>query len=206
MHAALKMTHALDAEFGLPPKAVLSQRDVPGLTRSMIPILKQHGVEAVSVGVNGYVLRGSNQGSVAIRVSCCGAADGHTFGSRLSQRVDVSARPSRLPVARPNLERGGYRYVACARLRRLREVGGSGRAWLLARARDGLCVAVSRFAAPAFATPLTQTCPLDWLRWTGFPPRREWRQPRAALATRVPTTPRGYPKGVAQRRGGSVDV
>lgn len=49
----LRLTHALDAAFGQPPKRVLSQRDVPGLSRSMIPILKSEGVYAVSVGVNG---------------------------------------------------------------------------------------------------------------------------------------------------------
>ena len=70
IRAALKMTHALDAEFGLPPKAVLSQRDVPGLTRAMIPILKQHGVEAVSVGVNGCVLRGIPAKGAEIRRQC----------------------------------------------------------------------------------------------------------------------------------------
>ena len=53
IQAGLQMTHALDAEFGAAPKAVLSQRDVPGLTRAMIPLLKRHGVRAVSVGVNG---------------------------------------------------------------------------------------------------------------------------------------------------------
>ena len=30
----------------------MSQRDVPGLTRSMIPILNKHGIKAVTVGVN----------------------------------------------------------------------------------------------------------------------------------------------------------
>ena len=49
----LRLTHALDAALGVPPKTVLSQRDVPGLTRAMIPLLKAEGILAVSVGVNG---------------------------------------------------------------------------------------------------------------------------------------------------------
>ena len=36
--------HAWQAKFGLPPKHTLSQRDVPGMTRSVIPILKEVGV------------------------------------------------------------------------------------------------------------------------------------------------------------------
>lgn len=51
--AGLEVTHRLDKKFGLPPKATLSQRDVPGLTRSMIPLLVSKGVRAISVGVNG---------------------------------------------------------------------------------------------------------------------------------------------------------
>lgn len=31
----------------------LSQRDVPGMTRSVIPLLARHGIQALSVGVNG---------------------------------------------------------------------------------------------------------------------------------------------------------
>jgi len=46
-------TQALDETVGLRPKRFLSQRDVPGLPRSVIPLLKQQGVELVTVGVNG---------------------------------------------------------------------------------------------------------------------------------------------------------
>jgi hypothetical protein len=42
-----------DQQFGKPPKTVMSQRDVPGLTRSVIPLLNQAGVQAITVGVNG---------------------------------------------------------------------------------------------------------------------------------------------------------
>ena len=35
----IRLTHALDAKFGLPPKTTLSQRDVPGMSRSVIPEL-----------------------------------------------------------------------------------------------------------------------------------------------------------------------
>lgn len=52
MQAGIQMTHDLDARFGLPPKHTLSQRDVPGMTRSVIPILKAYGVDAISVGAN----------------------------------------------------------------------------------------------------------------------------------------------------------
>jgi hypothetical protein len=48
-----QLTHRLDDEFGLPRKRVMSQRDVPGLTRSVIPLLAAQGVRAISIGVNG---------------------------------------------------------------------------------------------------------------------------------------------------------
>lgn len=51
--AGIALTHALDARFGLPPKATLSQRDVPSTTRSVIPVLLAHGVTVLSEGVNG---------------------------------------------------------------------------------------------------------------------------------------------------------
>lgn len=50
---AVQLAHDLDRQFNLPPKRVISQRDVPGLTRAAIPILAQAGVAALSVGVNG---------------------------------------------------------------------------------------------------------------------------------------------------------
>ena len=52
--AALNLTHSLDDRFGLPHKATLSQRDVPGLTRAALPALTAVGVRAISVGVNPF--------------------------------------------------------------------------------------------------------------------------------------------------------
>ncbi|XP_065831101.1 uncharacterized protein [Oscarella lobularis] len=48
----VKMSHMLDARFKKSPKLTMSQRDVPGTTRSIIPTLVSNGVEALSVGVN----------------------------------------------------------------------------------------------------------------------------------------------------------
>ncbi|KAF8062055.1 hypothetical protein HT031_004315 [Scenedesmus sp. PABB004] len=52
LSAATALVHGLDARFGLPPKRTVVLRDVPGLTRSAIPLLVASGVRAVSVGVN----------------------------------------------------------------------------------------------------------------------------------------------------------
>jgi hypothetical protein len=52
IQAGIQMTHDLDARFGLPPKHTLSQRDVPGMTRSVIPVVKAYGVDAITVGAN----------------------------------------------------------------------------------------------------------------------------------------------------------
>ena len=51
----VRLTHDLDARFGLPPKQTLSTRDVPGMTRAAIPLLHRAGVTAVSEGMNGRV-------------------------------------------------------------------------------------------------------------------------------------------------------
>eukprot|EP01061_Rhynchopus_euleeides_P033478 TRINITY_DN5613_c0_g1_i1.p1 TRINITY_DN5613_c0_g1~~TRINITY_DN5613_c0_g1_i1.p1 ORF type:complete len:507 (+),score=125.70 TRINITY_DN5613_c0_g1_i1:98-1618(+) len=48
----LNVTHTLDTAFGLPPKKVLSQRDVPGLPRSSIPLITDAGVTTYSIGGN----------------------------------------------------------------------------------------------------------------------------------------------------------
>ena len=50
--AGLQLTRDLDVEVGLANKTVLSQRDVPGISRAVIPLLVKAGVTAVSVGVN----------------------------------------------------------------------------------------------------------------------------------------------------------
>ena len=49
---AVALTHALDDRFGLPHKVTLSQRDVPGMTRAVVPALAAAGVKALSIGVN----------------------------------------------------------------------------------------------------------------------------------------------------------
>jgi len=51
--AAIELTHKLDDDFGLPRKTVMSQRDVPFMSRAIIPALVRNGVDIVSVGVNG---------------------------------------------------------------------------------------------------------------------------------------------------------
>ena len=53
----LNLTHTIDDLFGLPHKKTLSQRDVPGMPRAVIPILVDNGVNAISIGCNGAVVR-----------------------------------------------------------------------------------------------------------------------------------------------------
>ncbi|CEM20297.1 unnamed protein product [Vitrella brassicaformis CCMP3155] len=49
----LRLARDLDDRFGINQDIkVMSQRDVPGLTRAAIPILKKHGVKAITVGQN----------------------------------------------------------------------------------------------------------------------------------------------------------
>jgi hypothetical protein len=38
----------------LPRRPPLPQRDVPGLTRGVLPVMASHGVRALTVGVNGF--------------------------------------------------------------------------------------------------------------------------------------------------------
>ena len=51
----IDMSHALDDIFKLPHKTTLSQRDVPGMTRGVVPLLQKRGVNGITVGVNGGV-------------------------------------------------------------------------------------------------------------------------------------------------------
>lgn len=51
--SGLNLTHALDDLLGVKRKTVLSQRDVPSTTAAIIPILKQNGVDTLSIGSNG---------------------------------------------------------------------------------------------------------------------------------------------------------
>mmetsp|Transcript_22686 Transcript_22686/g.44914 ORF Transcript_22686/g.44914 Transcript_22686/m.44914 type:complete len:749 (-) Transcript_22686:322-2568(-) len=50
--AAFNLTSRLAADLGVPAPTVMTQRDVPGATRGMVPLLVQHGVTGFSVGVN----------------------------------------------------------------------------------------------------------------------------------------------------------
>eukprot|EP01147_Barroeca_monosierra_P009254 gene9254-1533_t len=50
---AIELTHAVDAYFGVTRKTVLSQRDVPGISRAALSPLANSGIRAVSVGTNG---------------------------------------------------------------------------------------------------------------------------------------------------------
>ncbi|KIZ02961.1 hypothetical protein MNEG_4996 [Monoraphidium neglectum] len=51
---SFELTHELDARFGLKPKTIASLRDVPGMTRGVIPVMAAHGVRALTGGVNGF--------------------------------------------------------------------------------------------------------------------------------------------------------
>ncbi|KAL6758170.1 hypothetical protein V8C86DRAFT_1553898 [Haematococcus lacustris] len=52
LDAFLDIGQQLDKEFDQPTKLALSQRDIPGMTRGVIPGLLRRGVRLVSVGVN----------------------------------------------------------------------------------------------------------------------------------------------------------
>eukprot|EP01048_Picozoa_sp_COSAG05_P001792 COSAG05_NODE_63_length_22889_cov_41.986617_6_plen_349_part_00 len=47
--------HALDARFGKAKKTVISQRDVPGVTRGIVPLMAQRGIKAFSEGCNAQI-------------------------------------------------------------------------------------------------------------------------------------------------------
>jgi hypothetical protein len=53
IEAGLDLTFRLDDKFNLKRKQTLSQRDVPGISRNIIPILKKNNVTAISIGGNG---------------------------------------------------------------------------------------------------------------------------------------------------------
>jgi hypothetical protein len=52
--AGVDLCQQLADRFSMPKPTVLSQRDVPGLTRAVIPLLVERGVRALSVGANTY--------------------------------------------------------------------------------------------------------------------------------------------------------
>ncbi|WIA38239.1 hypothetical protein OEZ86_001582 [Tetradesmus obliquus] len=49
---SVDLVHDMDRRFGFAPKHTIFLRDVPGLTRAVIPVLAAKGIKAVSVGVN----------------------------------------------------------------------------------------------------------------------------------------------------------
>lgn len=55
LRAGLAAVRRLDAKFGKPHKTVMSQRDVPGVTRGIVPLLKGAGVLAFSEGCNAQI-------------------------------------------------------------------------------------------------------------------------------------------------------
>ena len=46
----VNMTHDLDDQLGVPRKVVVSDRDVPGFDRSVIPVLKAAGIKGLVGG------------------------------------------------------------------------------------------------------------------------------------------------------------
>ena len=52
VEAGFNLTHRLDDMFGRPRTVTMSQRDVPGMTSNIIPVMVKAGVKAVTVGVN----------------------------------------------------------------------------------------------------------------------------------------------------------
>ena len=53
LRAGIDVCHALDDRFGFARKSTMSQRDVPGTTRAVVPVLAAANVTAFSIGVNG---------------------------------------------------------------------------------------------------------------------------------------------------------
>ena len=50
----IELSHQLSDMLGLPRPMTISQRDVPGTTQAMIPLLVKHGIRAFSIGANGW--------------------------------------------------------------------------------------------------------------------------------------------------------
>ena len=51
--AGINVTRWVEATLGVPPSRSLSQRDVPGMPRSVVPLLSRRNISLISVGVNG---------------------------------------------------------------------------------------------------------------------------------------------------------
>jgi hypothetical protein len=52
IESGVKLSQELLQKYGRPAPTVLSQRDVPGVTQALVPVLSRMGVEAVSIGCN----------------------------------------------------------------------------------------------------------------------------------------------------------
>ena len=110
----IKLTHDLDDRFNLTRKTVLSQRDVPGMTRGLIPILVENGVKAISEGSNGRVFPGRAPGAkVRRQVAQFGAA--HLL-SRHAPLHQCSQRPAGVCLAGCRVGARDYWPLACLRL------------------------------------------------------------------------------------------
>ena len=55
---------ALDQKFGKANKTVISQRDVPGVTRGIVPLMAKKGVKAFSEGCNAQIQAPSTPGPI----------------------------------------------------------------------------------------------------------------------------------------------
>ncbi|MEW5303240.1 MAG: hypothetical protein WDW36_005948 [Sanguina aurantia] len=96
----LSMAHDLDARFGLPKKTMMSQRDVPGLTRAAVPLLSKMGVRVLTVGVNyatsppavphntPFIWRDPDSGSQVVAMWHPGGYCGMSHGVNVDSRSD----------------------------------------------------------------------------------------------------------------------
>jgi Domain of unknown function (DUF5054) len=53
LQQGIESTRLLDSKFSVRPKTVVSQRDVPGTTRAVLPLFAGQGIRAMTIGVNG---------------------------------------------------------------------------------------------------------------------------------------------------------
>ena len=72
----IQLSHSLSDLLGLPRPLTISQRDVPGTTQAMIPLLVKHGIRAFSIGANGWPSDANQYGNaIRWRASADPAAD-----------------------------------------------------------------------------------------------------------------------------------
>jgi hypothetical protein len=82
--------HALDARFNKANKTVISQRDVPGVTRGIIPLMAKRGLVAFSDGINAATIGASvptifNWSDAASGTSIIGLFHARGYGRRRAQ-------------------------------------------------------------------------------------------------------------------------